>query len=251
MSKLPLASNIGALTADTYMRPLNPAADRPYSTGFSHSVSISLDVSSEPIYGVVDGVSTKIDSWITEKGGSVSITFQEGRADLVAAALMATSAALTQTSVTAATLTATNVKSGELIDLGKLDVTAVSLTDGEGPIPTSDYTVNAKSGTILIRADHPTIEVTYSAPAITADAGRAVSAILNSPNGLVVELTVVGKNPRGVRYKITGLRVALKPSGEFTVAGDGKSLSEITLEGDIIINEDDPDAPFGYIEQLS
>lgn len=249
MSKLPLKENIGSLTGDIYLRL--PSAARPASAGYAYNASISLDVTQDPFYGVVDGVRTKLGTRVTEKGGTVSVTFQELRADHVAAALMASSAALTQASATGVEVNASDVLPGELIDLGALDVTAVVVTDGTAPLVSgTDYTLNAKAGTILMRTAQETVEVTFNKPAISESAGRIVSKILGSATGLRCELIIIGRNPDGVRYKVTGLHVALKPSGEFTLAGDGSSLTEITLDGDIEINEADPEAPFGYIEQL-
>lgn len=252
MSKLPLSTNIGALTGDIYLRPLLPTpAARPYSAGFADSVTISVDVTSDPIYGVVDGDRVKIDSWVTEKGGTISITMHEMRADHVATALMATSKALTQTSATGATISATGVKAGEIVELGKLDVTSVSVTDGEDPLVADvDYVVKEKNGVVLFLTEQPEVEITFSAPAITADANRVLSSILTSTEGLVCEVIVNGRNKRGIRYNVR-TRTALKPSGEFQVAGDGSSLSSITLTGDLKVNPDDPESPFGYIEQLS
>lgn len=253
MSKLPLSTNMGALTGDIYLRPLLPTpADRAYSAGFADSASISMDVSSEDIYAVVDGVRTKVDTWITEKGGSVSITMRELRADHVATALMATTAALTQTSVSAATKTASDVKAGELVELGKLDVTSVIVEAGATTLVADvDYTLYAKSGDIVFRGDFEDVEITYSAPAIAADANRVVSSILTSPDGLVCELIIIGRNARGQQYKTSGVHVALKPSGEFMLAGDGSSIQEITLEGSLKINPASPTSPFGHLEQLS
>lgn len=250
MSKLPLSTNMGALTGDIYLRPLG--SELAYSAGFADSASISMDVSSEDIYAVVDGVRTKVDTWVTEKGGSVSITMRELRADHVAVALMASSAALTQTVATAATKTVATVKSGNLVDLGKLDVTSVTIeANSVALVADVDYTLYAKSGAIVFRGDFEDVEITYSAPAIAAAANRVVSSILTSPEGLVCELIIIGRNPRGVQYKTHGMHVALKPSGEFMLAGDGSSIQEITLEGSLKINPANPAAPFGYIEQLA
>lgn len=250
MSKLPLSANIGSLTGDIYLRPLTDAL--AYSAGFADSASISMDVSTEDIYAVVDGVRTKVDILISEKGGSVSITMRELRTDHVATALMATASALTQTVATAATKTVASVKSGNLVDLGKLDVTSVIVeANSIALVAGTDYTLYAKSGSIVFRGDFEDVEITYSAPAITAAANRVVSSILTSPEGLVCELIIIGRNPRGIQYKTHGMHVALKPSGEFMLAGDGSSIQEITLEGSLKINPDAPDAPFGYIEQLS
>lgn len=250
MSKLPLSSNIGSLTGDIYIRPLSDAL--AYSAGFADGASISMDVSSEDIYAVVDGVRTKVDTWISEKGGSVSITMRELRTDHVATALMATASELTQAVATAATKTVASVKAGNLVDLGKLDVTSVSVeANSVALVAGTDYTLYAKGGSIVFRGDFEDVEITYSAPAITAAANRVVSSILTSPEGLVCELIIIGRNPRGIQYKTHGMHVALKPSGEFMLAGDGSSIQEITLEGSLKINPDNAEAPFGYIEQLS
>ena len=248
MSYLPLKSNIASLTGDIYLRPLT--ASRPRSAGFADSFTFTPAVEQEPKYAVLDGVRSKIGTRIREKGATVSFIARSLRADMLSIGVQGTAEPFVQDAVTAGSVTATNVEAGEWIDLGAVDVTNVTVTDGTDPIDPADYTLYAAAGGILMRAAHPNVVVGYDAPSIAADAGRSIISILNSAEGFRCEMSIIGRNPEGKRFKVTGLYVALKPAGDTLLASDGQDLTNIELEGEVEIGPD-ADAPYGYIQELA
>lgn len=250
MSYLPLKTNVGVLVGDIYIQP--DGAPRPYSFGYSNGATFQPNVESEDIYFPVDGKRTKIGSRTKAISATINLSMGELRPDVVSAAAQGTLGEYTQAAVVAATATFSNVKPGELLDLGVLDVSAVSLTDGEDPLVENvNHRLFAASGSILMLTEQETVEVTYSAPAIASSANRALIRVLTSAQGLRGTLTIIGRNQEGRRYKIVGMRVALRPSGDFSLAGDGDGLQNIELSGDVELNEADPDAPFGRFIELA
>lgn len=248
MSKLPTKSNISMPAGEVFFRP--DGAPRAFSLGHCKKFGWTPSIETLPIEVSTSGKLMKIGEVESKIEASVSLTLQEMRPDILAMATAGKEVAYTQTVAAAATITVPDVKTGEIIDLGRLNVTSVAVTvDTEKGEDGFDYTLLAEAGQVVARKDGD-YSITYSAPAISAIDGRTSVQLLNS-TGLRGVFTVVGKNETGKRYMLKNFRAVLRPTSEIPFHSYGSAFVEIELEGSAEYNEALPSKPWGELIELA
>lgn len=251
MSKLPSKSNISIPAGEVYFRPDGVA--RPYSLGHCKKFGWTPSVETTPIEVSTSGKLMKIGEAETKVEASVSLTLQELRPDILAMATAGKEVAYTQLAVTDENYADYGVKQGDLIDLGYLDVFAVTVSvDGVPLNEGSEYTLHSSAGQIVMRADlvgGADVQVVFSAPAISAANGRAAVQLLNA-TGLRGVFTVIALNETGKRYMLKNFRAVLRPTSEVPFHSDGTALVEVELEGSAEYNEEMPTKPWGELIEL-
>lgn len=248
MSKLPSKSNISIPAGEVFFRP--DGAQRAYSLGHCKKFGWTPSVETLPIEVSTSGKLMKIGEVENKIEASVSLTLQELRPDVLAMATAGKEVAYVQQAITAYLVTAEGAQPGELIDLGYVDVTDVSvMVDGHPAEEGIHYTVLPAAGQVIVRTAGD-FGVDFSAPAITAANKRASIEILNS-TGLRGTFTVIPKNETGKRFMLKNFRAVLRPTAEVPLHSDGSAFVEVELEGSAEYNEALPLKPWGELIELA
>lgn len=186
------------------------------------SFNVNVTVEKEDIYSNEYPTRTLVETSVTEVSADVSFECRMLTDWVRAASVMGSIQYDTQSAQTAATFTASDVKAGQIFDLGYLDVTVTSVTDGNAttPVPYTEgthYTIDGKSGMLQINAvpsgADTTVDVTFDVAAITATDARLLSGVAQDTT-LKVELMYIGHNEKGVRERIKLHNVEISPSGD-------------------------------------
>lgn len=247
---LPSSEAVTILGGELLFRPDGAARER--SMGHVDSWTWTPSIEEEDVYAATSGIRQKIKTITREVSVSIAATLKELTVANMAIATQGEVSAYTQPAVTAENRIETDVVPGESIDLGYLDVTNVVITDGLNPLVAgTDYTVNSEAGTITVRSAQATFDITFDAPEIAAGSRQMIEVFANQ-GGVEGVFTIIGKNRQGKRYKLTGVRAKLKPSGDVAFLSDGSSVQTIEIEGSGIDNSnEDPAFPWGRIIALN
>ncbi|KAA1237138.1 hypothetical protein FHL81_10895 [Agrobacterium tumefaciens] len=132
---------------------------------------------------------------------------------------------LTQAAVATETKTFTNLKVGRSYNLGKRNVSIISIDDGsEEPVNfvlDAHYKLVAETGDIEIIAipsGATQVEVTFSAAAIDEEDDIAVYGLM-AGQGVFGKITFYGINDEGVRYQIEFWNVRITVTGSIPLQG--------------------------------
>jgi len=224
MSFYPSKTNYTILKADLFGRPAGEANFR--SLGNAPAISWTPQVEVLEHFSSRTGVNAKDDETTTQVGAEVSLTLDELTTSNMAFAMQGTISALGQAAATGEVKAAATVAAGEALDLGAVDVENVVITAGVATLAVGvDYDLYANAGVVLFRAAKTDVTVTFDRPADTA---REVIAMLANTGGLEIELMAIGRSPKGKKYKLEGVFVSLRPSGEINFISDEFATIELT-----------------------
>lgn len=241
---LPSGDNITLLNAKAYF--LADGATRPASVGYIDSFSWTPSIEKAEKSNGNSGVQRTIKTKIKKMEAEVSVKLAEVAARQLAMALQATSTNYTQAAVKGATITATNVVPGELVDLGALRVSEVSAVAGAVSLVEGvNYVLMAEAGAAEILTPHPEVIFTASAPEITAADARVSLSILANAEGVKGVWTLIGTNQDGERGRLDGVRTELTPSGAVSFISEDGDFQSIELSGKCVSNPALPLTPFG------
>lgn len=168
------------------------------------------------------GARTKTDSRIVQQNASISFTAVTNSARNMAIAFGAEKKFLTQSAVTG-TFVHNGVKAGDVLDLGGLDVSMISLYGGgtiTGAYTTGNYELDSRSGLLKIlsipaaAAALTGVDVTFLKAEITGSLGRLNIGLGSSPD-LEGKLVFISLDPdNNAVEKLTLHRVKLGPNGD-------------------------------------
>lgn len=170
--------------------------------------------------------------------GSVKLVFRQLDEFALALAFMGEAKAYTQAAVAARTQTVNDMRVGDLIELKESDAanaqglinTVVTAVEADGEVLTlnTHYRHDSASGLLQIVdwpdgvEDGAVVEVSYSAPAITADAKRSLVEILQTTQ-FTARVVIRQNNKRGRNRKLVYPRITFGP--------ESGSISIITAPG--------------------
>ena len=248
---LPSTGGISIFGGEIYAK--RSGETHPAGMGHCSLAEWTPEVEEIEVYASTTGTRTKIDTVYTETGATFNVTLQEATARNMAMALMGTQTELTQTASTSNTLTVNDVVPGHLVDLGALDVSNVTAVDGSAGSLTAgtDFIVDEASGTVKILTAQTQIDFTFDQAEIAAADARTTIEILSEVAGVVAEFTIIGKNSKGKRYKLEGVKGNIRPSGSVQFISDGSDVQTIELEVDVIYNDALPATPYGVVTPLN
>ena len=250
VSYLPSRENISIFGGELYFQP--DGAARARSMGHVDAFSWTPSIEEDDVFAATSGQRQKIATIIKETSVSLSLTLKETTIANMAYAVQGIEKPLLQTAKPGATKEETDVVAGEMIELGALAVTNVTVTDGAAELENGvDYVLNAEAGVITALKPRAVFDVAFDIPAIAESDGRRVVEVLGSQDGISGVFSVIGKNTQGRRFKLSGVRATLKPSGDVAFLSDGSSVQSIELEGSGIANEALPLTPWGVLTALN
>lgn len=207
--------------------------------GDTDDFSISLENERLERFSNQYGTRTKTDSRLLQQSATVSFTLLQNTARNMAIVFGAEKAFKTQAVVTG-TYVHNNVAAGDLVDLGALDVSMISILGGNSATAeytTGYYELDSRSGLLKITSIPPTgasftgIDVKFLKGSITGSAGRLEVGLGSSPD-LEGTLIFVGldtdNNPV---EKITLHKVKLSPNGDINFISD--EYRSLPIQGDV------------------
>lgn len=249
-SYLPSRENLSIFAGDLYFQP--DGANRARSMGFVESFAWTPSVEIEDVFNANDGIRTKIDEMITEVSVEISMTLQETTITNMAYAMQGKVVDLVQAAQTGTEILSSDVYPGEMVDLGALNVSTVTVSDGTNTLINGvDYVLFAEAGIVSARKAHATFNITFDAPEITNADNKQVIEVLSNQEGISGVFHVIGRNEKGRRYAFRSFRATLKPSGEVQLLSDGSGLQKVELTGSGIRNEALPLTPWGILQALN
>lgn len=223
----------------------------PYnSLGHQETFSVNYEVTTDPIYTAISGARVKADIDETEKSGSGTFVLRETGARQLAMASLAAQGVLTQSAAVGEVASGT-AKAGDIIDLGYLDVTINSITDGLNPLVAGiHYTLDAAAGlvTFLVDTDY---DIGFGAAEITAANNRSIMNALSVSGGIRGNLRIVQKQTRGgTRFMWTGY-VVIYPDGELQLHNDNGDKVTVPFRFDVLEDTTKPAGKrFGELIEL-
>ena len=210
-----------------------------FQFGDCDAASLNLEVERIERTAKRGRVRTTALSLVQSIDSEVSITAMQFRPQLRAGTLLGDIVYHTQTAESAGTFTITGVKKGGIYNVGKYDISEVSVSStGGSPIPLVEGThfivVDAADGSIQI-IDLPSgvveddeLDVLFDAAAITAADKRARIGVSERP-AITVELKIRGTGENGFDATLHLFQVQLAPDGGIDFLSD--ELAQATLSG--------------------
>lgn len=177
---------------------------------------------------------------ITKKTGTVSLTLNQLTEFAKAAMYMAKTRSYTQAAAVGLTKEYDNVEVGDIFETGYKDITAFSLVDVLDEDAVYGILSDPATGRIEVTsvpADSEGAVLTFSAPAITADAKRTEYGILSSEG---VTMTLVFRQLHEGADDIVIPKVTLKADGDVVIGATGTDYSSVTLTGTILSDSTQP-----------
>lgn len=217
-------------------------ANRMEEVGDVDEFTVSLENERLERFSNAYGVRTKSDSRLIQQNASISFTPMQNTARNICMALMSTKAFLAQGSASSQTHIVTGVVTGDIVDVGKLDITVNSISDGAPPTglyPTGHYEYDTKSGLVKI-LNIPTgvganATITYAAAAIPTGARRLKIGGGSEPD-LEAKLVFIALDANSNPIeKITVHKVKLAPNGDWNLISD--EYRSLPISGEVIVDE--------------
>lgn len=258
MATAPSISNYSRGQGRLFVGPVGVDDAGLVAVGNTPSFSVEVSTTESEHYSSMAPNRVKDDVEVTETGGTVRFQTDEITGANLARALLGATAAFTQTAAEAATKAISAVEVGKAYEIGAVNLSEVSITDGAEVDPVAyvagtHYTLYAEPGVVVILAKPDgagaDIEITYDSADVAADANREAVEILADAD-LRARLVFFSTNSKGRRVKIDIPQVWFKPSGavEFISGGD---YSTIDIEAEILYHDATPGHPMGKIEFLN
>ncbi|GAW37002.1 hypothetical protein RA2_04077 [Roseovarius sp. A-2] len=241
--------NVRAMAGEGYFQLTGEAYH--ITLGHTESLNVNHEVSREDIYSAITGVRTLADTDVTEQKATGTAVLRETGARNVAYAVMAQRGDLTQAAESGLTLTGSAVK-GSVFDLGRLDVSVVTLTDGTDPlVEGTDYELDAQAGTLTFVTAQTTFDLVYDCAEITAGDDQSVLRAFSAAEGIEGHLMVVQRQPRGgKRFKYTA-KVRIYPDGALTLHSDSSDKATVPITFDVIEDASKPEGErFGILQEV-
>lgn len=242
-SYLPNGDNCTVLYADVYFKQRGVPNARRRHLGIVDRATITPEVERSDKTWKGDVVKQKT----TSKSATLNLTMGEATWFTFQAAFMASQGDLTQDGG-AVSVTMTNVVPGEMLELGKVGVTGLVVTDGTDELVEGvDYKpYDPATDFVVMLTPQATATATGTAPTIAAGE-RKVLSILAEDTGLAGEFTFVGENTEGQKITVDGVLAELTPDGEFTIHSDTSDFQSFGLTGKVIRNPASNAHPFGRV----
>ena len=229
--------------------------------GDTDNVEINVEVERDERYDNRFGTRRVSDSQVT----SIKVTFATTLVQMTnrnrALAVMGSKGALTQTAATAVvkTYTVTTEMLGKAFDLGGIDLTMTSVTDGATtPVPKvlgTDYAIDTAAG-MWQPLTEGVFKFTFDKPAITSATDRLKTGIGGNPD-IEAELIIRGTNDSGPKALVRVWKARLTPSKARGYISESERGS-IELNGDILADAvrgaaegDATEYAFGYETTLA
>lgn len=204
------------------------------------------------------GTRTKVDSRLLEQTATIQLTAVQNTARNVAIMFGAEKTFLTQSAVTGSYVHS-GVKAGDLVDLGSVDTTIISIRGGG--VPTGEYTTgyyehDTRAGMVKILNIPPTaagftgIDVSYTKGAILDTAGRLKVGLGSSPDleGTLIFISLDADN--NPVEKVTLWKVKISPNGDFSMITD--EYRTLPMQGEIVADTTQASGFYlGQIEDLT
>lgn len=245
-SYLPSKKTVNIRTGQLYA--LFDGEQHYQNLGWVENAKLAIDVSEEDVKAATGGTAYTVKTIVTEAGGTLTVTLLNSTARNLAMQAAGDVNVLTQSSATDVEITATDVIPGHLIDLGKIKVTALTATSGASTlIDGVDYILNGKAGTVEFLTAHATVEITFSAAAVTAADGIDWISILTRPAGVSATFLIVGEDDEGKSFRASGINAALRASGDMGLISSEVNKIEVTGK---VYKGPDVSAPFGKVVEL-
>lgn len=246
---LPNVKNIRNLAGEGYFKPAGQTAF--VTLGHTESISVTHNAEREAIYSSISGIRRIADYDVTETNASGSMVLRETGARQIALAVLATDATLTQSAESGLTLTG-SAAAGDTIDLGRLDVSITSLTDGVDPLVAGeDYELDAAAGILTFKTDQATFDLVYSCAAISAIDDQAIIAAFSAPQGIEGDLLVIQRQKRGeTRWKYAA-KVRIFPDGELPLSREGTDKATVGIAFEVVEDTSKPEGSrFGILQEV-
>jgi hypothetical protein len=230
------------LTGDPFMITL----------GHSESISTNTEVERDDVLSGISGVPSVIDVDVTSKKVSGTAVLRETGARQIGMAVLAKSESLLQDAASAVIISGAGARTGYTIDLGYLNISDLTVTDGTDPLVDGvDYTLDAAAGLLTFLTDQSTYDATFDAAAIAAENDQSLIAALSAPEGIEGELTVVQRQRKGRRYKWRAL-VRIFPDGELVLSREGTDKATVSIAFEVIEDMTKPEGKrHGILEELA
>lgn len=187
---------------------------------------------------------------IVQKSGTLTIGARQLINMVKEAMYLGVSKDVVQAIEAAGTLELDDVEAGDIYETGKLDIAAVEIVEGAIEfVENTHFKVDSKTGRIEIlglpaTATGDGVEVTFTAPAILAAAGRKEIGIL-AGEGIVLRLVLRGLHPGGDDIVIP--KVKFRVDGNLVLGSEGTDFANVSLTGTIMTDITEPaDRAMGY-----
>jgi hypothetical protein len=240
MSTLPNIKLVRNLAGETYFQPEGAGPYQPL--GHMEALSTTATPTASDIFTALSGSRVLADTDITESRVSGTAVLRETGTRQLALAFMANEAVYTQAAATGLIASGT-ARMGDTIDLGRLDVTITTITDGTDPLlPGPDgYTLDAAAGMLTFNVDTE-YDVVFAAAAITSGDNMALIAGLSASQGRVGRIRLVQRQPRGGKRYMWTAMVRIRPDGAVQLHNDAGDKITLPVAFDVI---EDTTMPFG------
>jgi hypothetical protein len=177
------------------------------------------------------GVARTSDSQVTEINVTFSATLMQHTNLNRSLGVMGSNLTLTQAAGGSTTVTIETAKANQLYWLQKLDLTVVTVTDGDEEDPETlvlgtDYQIDTRSGFIQPLADFPKIAVTFTAAEITAASKRLITGIGGNPD-IEAEIIYIGNATKGQKPFLRLWKARITPTGGRGYIGTDRTGIEI------------------------
>ncbi|OOY22491.1 hypothetical protein BMI91_19610 [Thioclava sediminum] len=221
------------------------------SLGHTESISINTEVTKDEIFSSITGVRSLADTEVTERKVTGGAVLRETGARQIAMASLANKGLINQDAQTSLTLSG-SASAGDTIDLGALNVTITSLTDGTDPlVEGQDYKLDAAAGILTFLVDITTYTGAYDTAAITDADDKALIAALSASEGISGELMVIQRQTRGGNRFKYNAKVRIYPDGDFTLSKEGTDAATIQVKFDVVQDTSKPaGAQFGVFREI-
>jgi hypothetical protein len=224
--------------------------------GFTLNIEVTRDERKDNRYGVA----RTSDSQVTEINATFSATLMQHTNRNRALAVMGSMNLLTQASEANAVVELIDAKANQLYWLGRLDVSAVVVTDGDELAPVTyvlgtDYAVDARTGMFQPLKDFETVKIAFTAAAIQETSKRLKTGIAGNPD-ISAEIMFFGNATKGGKPFLHLWNARITPTGGRGYIGTERTGIEIegTLQIDPVKALDAGDVneyAFGYETTLA
>lgn len=204
--------------------------------GFTLNIDVTRDERKDNRYGVA----RTSDSQVTEINATFSATLMQHTNRNRALGVMGSMNTLTQDSENDAVVELIDAKANQNYWLGRLDVSAVVVTNGATEAPVTyvlgtDYTVDARTGMFQPLKAFETLKIAFTAAEIMASANRLKTGIAGNPD-ISAEIMYFGNATKGARPFLHLWNARITPTGGRGYIGTERTGIEI--EGTLQIDTD-------------